>query len=142
MCIYMVVRCINQYLRYEVATTKQYIDQAELDFPVISFCNVNTFASREAYNYLRNYYNTKYNVNITTFADLAQLVANNTVKYDTDWLLYQTYDPNFNQTLKKSLDVGPDSMFSYCMINNKPCDSSEFVWYYSSLYGNKIIFAF
>lgn len=138
MCIYMIVRCISQYLQYDVTTTQVYIDQTEMDFPAISFCNVNTFASRPAYDYLRNYYNTKYGVNITTFLELAQLVANGTVNYDSDWLVYQTYDPNFNDTLRKSLDVGPESMFSYCMINNKPCNSSDFVWYYSSLYGKNI----
>jgi len=135
MCIYMVYRCINIYLQWNVVTTIQYIDQAELVFPVVSFCNVNTFASRAAYDYLRNYYNTKYGVNVTTYMDLATLVANNTVPYDTDWLIYQTYDPNFNVSLRESFNINPDQMFLFCTINDKPCNSSEFLWYYNAEYG-------
>jgi hypothetical protein len=135
MCIYMVYRCINQYLQYGVNTVQEFVEDSTFEFPMISFCNVNTFASRSAYRYLRDYYNERYNVNITNYEELSLLIKNGTVQYDTDWLLYRTYDPSLNESFRKSLDVTPYQMISYCTFNEKPCNSSDFLWYYHPLYG-------
>lgn len=137
-CAYMLARCIMQYLEYDVTTTIIEVEQPEILLPQISLCNVNTFASPEAYEYLRNYYNTKYNVSINSFEDFSELLLNNTIHYDTDWLLYQTYAPDFNRTLRDTFDQDAMTMFRYCTINNTTCDSSDFVRYYDPQFG-KII---
>lgn len=139
MCLYMVVRCVNQYLQYGCVTTQVYIFEEEVPLPLITICNSNPMVTREAYAFLQNYYNTEYNVDITTFQDLAYMVQNKTVNYDTDWLIYQTYDPNYNVTLKKSFGYSLQKFLTFCQVNNKPCNQSDFVWYYNPIYG-KIFF--
>jgi hypothetical protein len=135
-CVYMVYRVIALYLQWGLIVKIEEKDVNELLFPAISICNINPFVTPEAFVYLRDYYNTNYKVNITNFSEFAKLVQNKTVPYETDWIFYQTFDPNFNQTLKKSFGYSAEQRIRNCKINTKACKPSDFVWYYSPVYGN------
>ena len=136
-CTYMIYRVIAQYLNWELVVKIEEKDVDELIFPTITLCNINPFVTPEAFVYLRDYYNTNYKVNIKNFSEFAKLVQNKTIPYETDWIFYQTFDPNFNQTLKRSFGYSAEQRIRNCQINTKACKPSDFVWYYSPIYGKK-----
>jgi hypothetical protein len=136
-CIYMVNRVVTSYFNWDVVVTIIDNENDSLTFQAISVCNINPFVTPEAFVYLRDYYNTNYNVKIQNFNDFARLVHNKTVPYETDWVFYQTFDRNFNQSLLQSFGYSAQERVKNCLIDTfSVCNSSDFVWFYSPIYGN------
>ena len=137
MCSYMVYRTVALYLKWEAVIRVDQRDSIELTFPAITICNLNPFVTPEATAYIRDYYNNKYNVSIKNYSDFLMLVDSKRINYETDWIFYQTFDPAFNQSLKKSFGYEPTRLITNCLMNRvQKCNSSHFKWSYSPLFGN------
>lgn len=52
------------------------------------------------------------------------------------WLVYQTNDPSFNTTRKRSFGFSIDELILDASFAYFPIDASEFEWYYDYFYGN------
>lgn len=135
-CSFMVAKAIAQYLDFE-ALTKIYLKREnEIAFPVVSICNVNPFATPEANTYIQNYYNQRYNLNLKNYYDLTNAIKDGAVTRETNWLLYQSFDPNFNDTLRKSFGIPLETMLISCQFSFGNCSLDDFEWYYNPMYGN------
>lgn len=136
LCSFMITKSIVRYLEHDVTTRIRVEHQENIVFPAISFCNLNPFLSYSAYRYLRDYYETKYNYSFEFYTDLSYRIQSGQVMDETDWLLYQTYDPNFNMSIRKSFGYEVETMIHLCKFNWENCDLNDFEWYYNPLYGN------
>lgn len=130
------VRNIQQYLGWGVSSQILVVSMPTITFPVLSLCNVNPLITPTGNNYLRNYYNSRYNLNLTSYSDYYEAVKKGTIPEENDWILYQTYAANFSQEIKKSFGFDAPTMFSNCQFNGLDCDVNEFEWFYHPKYGN------
>ena len=55
LCLFMVSKAILQYLDFDVTTKIRVESNAELVFPVVSFCGLNPWLSGKSYYYLKAY---------------------------------------------------------------------------------------
>lgn len=104
---------IIRFYNYEVSTDIRDIYHDNLTFPVVSICNSNPLGTLEANNYIRQYYFDKYKVNITTADQYVALLNNGFIQNENEYILYMTYDPEFNQSLRELF--GFDSMMATFM---------------------------
>ena len=102
LCAFMIYRSISQYLSFGVTTQISRVNQPEMVFPAISICNVNPLITLNGSNYIKEYYEKKYNTTFYYYSDLSNMIYNGTIEYETDWLLYLTYHPDFLDDMRSS----------------------------------------
>lgn len=140
LCFEIVVQNIQQYLAFGVNTLIKVVPKAEIIYPEISICSINPLCGPAAYGYIQDYYFNKYNVTIDNYTQLFNLVESGQISNDNDWLIYQTYDPNFDLSLRKSLGYDFDRMIFGYNFKNSYVDSWRFNYYYHAKYGNCMVF--
>ena len=128
----MIVRAITNYLQFEVKSQIRQVPQKSITFPSIQMCNAKFFATREASDYLREYFLNE-GKNIT---NLDEFFDNPNASTLANWLIYQTYSPKFNMTLKRSFSYSLEDILLKCEFDSKPCNLSWFDWYYHPFFGN------
>lgn len=119
LCVFLVSVGILQYRKYEVATEIRDVYPDLIAFPVITICNVNPMGTPKANQLIRKYYLDNYEVNITTDDQFLALLNNETIYNDNDYILYSTYDPEFNQSLREYLAY--NSIY-VCLIEDLDCN--------------------
>lgn len=78
-----------------------------------------------------------YNFTLETFQDLMRSgLSSNDINLIHRWLVYQTNDPKFNITKKRSFGFAADELIIDSAFAYLPVDSNEFEWYYDYFYGN------
>ena len=130
-CAYFLFESIMHFLRFEVTTSVRYVYEKNATFPMITFCNKNSFTTNYAFELLNDIIKrekinsiitSKSNIdNITRATALAQLYAK------SDYL---------NNTLKKKLGTQIQDMLITCTFGSIDCTAEDFEWYYDYLYGN------
>ena len=121
-CVFLFVRSIREYLKYEVTTTNRIRQDRHVKFPLISLCPVNPFT-------------TDYSVelsqqsNLAFLGDYSELLAylENDVHNKTGFYM----DDNEKQKL-----TNLDDFLLSCHIGNKKCNSSMFVWTWNPIMYN------
>ena len=116
---YLVSETVMQYYKYDVTTKirDNYLDS--MTFPAVTFCNSNPMGTAKANQLIRQYYFQRYNVNISSGDEFLELLNNNTIENENDYIFYKTFDSNFNQNVREFL--GFDWVF-ICMMKNIDCD--------------------
>lgn len=133
-CNFLVIKSIISYLEYEVVTKIRLVEEKPTSFPSIQICNLNPFVTDEAYKFVMEYFNTKYQ---TKFKDIYQVIRNVSDLYlDFEKLLQQIADPKFPESQKKSFGSLLNETILYCEFNRDSCDLDEFEWFYSLEFGN------
>jgi acid-sensing ion channel 5 len=91
-----------------------------------------------ASNYIRDTLNGRFNMTATTLAEMKSKFVNvNQFYQNVEQLIYETYDPKFNLTLKKSFGYDLDTMIQISIYFNKSISkTSIFEWYYHINFGN------
>ena len=128
--IYLLVNIFTAYLSYSVVVTISIKRDHQIDFPTVTFCNLNPFNTQSPHFYLRN-----------LEADLKELMSNNKTKllttlYNIGNTFYKSspYWPDYNKTEAeiKLLGFNINDMLISCLFNNIPCNSDDFVevWTY------------
>jgi hypothetical protein len=90
-------------------------------------------------NYVRDELNKKFKLNITTYdeMDAALYALNIDIIWEINYIIYRTYAPDFNDTLRQSFGYDASTMFSNALFYSYPINISEnFQRYYSPRYGN------
>lgn len=129
LCVFFIFASIIQYYRYDVSTEIRDIYLDNITFPVVTICNANPLGTAEANEFIRKHYIRNYNVSISTGDDFLSLLNNGTIKDETDYIFYTTYEPGFNRTLRESF--GFNSLV-VCFMNDMHCNvSRDFKPYYS-----------
>ena len=121
LAIYYNIKTIIQYQKYQVTTEIREIYQENLDFPVITICNVNPMGTNEANEFIQKYYADKYNVSVSTSDELIHLWKSGqigNVREDMAYIFYKTYDPA-NQDLVGHF--GLNTIVS-CFMNEEQCE--------------------
>ena len=134
----MVYKAILQYLEFEVVTQIRVQSEETITFPVVSFCNINPWASNESFYYIKNFYDKTYNQSILLYEQIARLEKSGVIdEKDSYWLWYKTFDPEYDDSFRKQFGFEP--IFHDCKFNSKACNLSEFEWWYSPDYGKRSI---
>lgn len=138
LCCYMVVKTITEYLKYEVVTKIRKEIRFHVKFPIVSICNTNPFVTQAASDYIKESIRRKYNISLLNSEQLIEAVSNNQIDFFyLDWLYYQTFDKNFNETLKKSFGYDVESFILKAYLNGISLNHfDDFEWYYNFFYGN------
>lgn len=121
-CVYLLTEGFIQYRKFEVVTEIRDVYPDHIAFPVITLCNVNPMGTPKANQLIRKYYLDNYRVNITSDDEFLALLNNETIYNDNDYILYSTYDSEFNQTLREYLAY--NSIF-VCLIEDLDCNATR-----------------
>jgi hypothetical protein len=121
-CASLILNSITDYLKFELVTSIQYIDETMAEFPTITICNSEALITNEARN-LYDVYRKSINVSnedlITYIGFLNLLYFNSTVEQ------------------KKALSLSYDNTIISCSYNHEICDiENDFSYYYHYFYGN------
>ena len=130
----MITKTITGYLQYELKSQIRQVPQKSIKFPSILICNANSFITPEANAYLNNFYFTNFGYNFSSQEDIFR--TNSTLLDFSTLAYYQTFLPDFNDTLRKSFGYSLDDLIIACEFNSKPCNSSWFEWKYTVYFGN------
>ena len=106
--IFLIIESVVQYYKYDVSTEIRDIYLDNITLPVVTVCSANPMSTASANEFIRKHYLSKYKVNITTSDEFLSLMINKTIKNENDYLVYSTYDREFNQTMRRMF--GYDSL--------------------------------
>lgn len=136
--LYMVSRNIMDYLSFQVTTTDRVTPYNQLTFPVVTFCNENMFLSPRANEFIRDYFNTTYGLNVNSYQDIVKhFGGSDNAWMEVYWLGYQLSSGVWNETVLKSLGYSPNQMFYSIQFANYSLDpSTDLEWYFDVKYGN------
>jgi hypothetical protein len=137
LCSFLISKSVAEYFQYEVKTKLREVYADTVPFPSVTICNANIFVTPEAKQFIRDHFKNKFNISISNYADLYEKINMNGSKIPSDeisYLMYTTYNPNFNESLKKSFGY---PFYIYCSYIGSECKMGEdVVWYYDLPYGN------
>lgn len=136
LCSVMIVRSSLDFGEYEVKTKIRQVIENEIDFPMLTICNLNPLVTDQAQRFIYDYFRQNLDKNLANITD-KDMADNENI----EWLLYTTYHPQFNDTLRKSFGYEMKQLIYSCRFNNKrlnvdDCVESDFKWFYHSVYGN------
>ena len=118
-CLYLIVKTIEDYTRYEVTTQIRVLTAQEATFPTITICNYNPFT--------------------TPYADELFAAANITNDASNIWLLDEHMRETtgaYLSTAQKERMSSLDDMLVGCKFAYASCSSSQFQFIYHPLYMN------
>jgi hypothetical protein len=127
----MIAKTFAEYYKFEVKTKVREIFEESIVFPSIAICNVNNMPTRAARQFIKSFYENRYqNITIETYSDIYELDKAGIINsYDDQFISYLTYDPSFNETLRRSFGYNEEAILE-CTFYNLPCDLENwFTWY-------------
>lgn len=134
-CSLLIARMIADYLRFEVKTQIREVFVESVPFPTISVCNINPFVTPEANEFIKDYFQSNFNVTISKFADLIEYSNRYNLYDEMAYMLYSIYDPLFNVTKRQSF--GYTTIFG-CKFSENDCNKDNLI-YMDPAYGNCIL---
>lgn len=135
-CAFMIFRSVSQYFSFEVNSLISDVYTNQMIFPAIAICNNNPMISENGSWYIQNYYQQKYNVTLEYYSHLSNMFANGTIEYESDWLIYKTYHPDFPSQDRILFGYPPEMLLANCKLINTECNISAFQNFYHPSYGN------
>lgn len=131
-CSYLISQSILQYFDYEVDSRIREVHLEEIPFPEVLICNVNPLVTPTANKFIQDYFLENFNIIISKYSDLFNSILEGFIPPDElDYILYTTYNPQFNISLKKSF--GYWNYHIECNFLGLNCQTE---WYYDPSYGN------
>ena len=119
-CAFSIIENINKYYAYEVTTKIRLKSQYKVIFPSITICNINFFTSKQS---------------IDLIADLNQLANSSSV---SEFFLFETGTRLLNSRVENATKYSDsiDKLILKCFHALKPCNLSQFTYYFSPTLGN------
>lgn len=136
-CFYLIILTLKNYLEYSVIVNIQVISDEPIEFPVISFCNLNRLNPDNSALF-SDYTNSLFS-KINNLSSSIQ--SNNSIA----WVRYDFARSYLNSQLNMDLNdsslrkIGFDlesSMLLTCIYEQSICTSNEFYYFKSFKYGN------
>lgn len=103
-CFYMVYNNILGFLAYPVISKVRQVPQQIIKFPTVTICNENPFLTENASNYVRDYFDTKFSLNATTYSEIVANLGLNRTQTELTWLQYITNNMSFDKTSQFGYD--------------------------------------
>jgi hypothetical protein len=127
---YMTIELIMNYFNYGVTTSIRTIYETPALFPMVTFCNLNQFTTKFAYEFLNS-----------SDPDLLSSFENMSFynRSQTFWkLIFKLNDVMENKTSDFKRTMGHDlkDILIGCRFNYQVCTAEDFVWSWNSFYGN------
>jgi hypothetical protein len=127
---YMTIELIMNYFNYGVTTSIRTIYETPALFPKVTFCNLNQFTTKFAYEFLNS-----------SEPDLLSSFANMNFynRSQTFWkLIFKLNDVMENNTddFKRRMSHDLNDIMIGCRFNYQVCTAEDFVWSWNSFYGN------
>ena len=121
-CLYSIIKSINAYLNWDVITNIDIIQEIPAEFPAVTICNLNAFASDYGRDYLNGFDNVP-NSSSNFLKFYGQMIAMGKNVSDED-------RKNFSLPLKDFL--------LQCRFGGagESCTENDFDWHYNEVFGN------
>ena len=132
LCGYSIMKSINDYLSFEVMTKIRDINEIKSIFPTVSICNRNMFTNKYAFEYLKNYSESRNLKEIIINPKFNNLRTNSFLRDAISNFIY--FEENFHD--RKKLSHSIDEILISCSFNHKYCDHTDFEWFFHFTYGN------
>jgi len=141
---YLIIQSFVDYFKYEVSTTTRTIFEIPSVFPMVTICQSSPFTTMYAFKFLQEI-NREYFKNVSIFNESQMAPLSPEVKFQQIWRLYllataKMNDRQFSMDERELLGYNLSEILLSCKYNNQKCDSNDFVWTFSSLYGNCFAF--
>jgi hypothetical protein len=135
LCFSLIVGSIEAYFTYSVTTKLLIYEEKEVEYPSVTFCNVNRYLTKEA----NSFYDT---ILTSEKANSLKLLEN--VDYERYKDILQTLnslvllkqDNLTSSDQQKKLSYTFDQMVIECQFKKAKCNESNFEWFFDRLYGN------
>lgn len=123
-CNYLTYQAISLYYQYKVSTTISVIQELPR-FPVVQFCNLNSFDYLRVSDEIEDLLNE---FNTSSYEHLSSIVYVQDVNSYLKTSLIAKYLKNLSSLFDMSFNI--DQMLISCWFNNKPCSSVDFLPFY------------
>jgi hypothetical protein len=135
LCIWMIINSLIVYFDYRTKSLVRKSAQPKLTFPSLSICDSNYFKSRAASEYMTSFLYNSVGANFSNFQQFYDF-TNDSIYSILAWKFYETFSPEFNDSLRRSFGYSLDELVIKCEFDSRPCNMSWFDWYYHPFYGN------
>ena len=129
------INCLR-YFDYGVITNVKILYEISSDFPDVSFCDLNPYATTEGLKYseekIEEYKSFLSSINLTNDSRVAsdyQIMLNS--RFLTQMSIISK-DNDFQRNISFPLE----NMLVQCTFNLETCTSDDFVWFYDAYYGS------
>ena len=131
-CLYSILNVISEYLNHSVLIKMEIINESPIDFPAVTFCNINPFDQTKSKNYfdkvlekqkLENPHDLS-KTNYTT-EEIVNLVSSNAAG-----------DPNLSDKDRNNLGFQLEYMIITCMFDGVNCNLTNIKKNYNPKFGN------
>jgi hypothetical protein len=132
---YMTIELVINYFNYGVTTSIRTIYETPAVFPQITFCNLNQFTTKEAYEFLNS-----------TDTDRLLSQMENVDYYDRSELLWKLFFKaqgilaNKTDDFKKKMGHDLKDILFLCKFNFQKCTANDFIWTWNNNFGNCFTF--
>ena len=138
-CLFILVGNFRDYFNFGVNTLVIVVPQDTIPMPVITVCNLNPLITHAAQKHIAKHYKDTYNVTFTSYKEFRSLIDSGRIPNDIDWLLYQSYSPDYNVTVRDSFGFTFDDQQIWCKQDFYYCEP-KFRPTYHPRYGNCIVY--
>ena len=140
--IWLVVKAITDYLEHPVVSEVQENIETQMEFPAVTFCNLDPFATQYAIDHVEAKLISVFNLSMNDLIQPTWATYSNLKKYQ-NFILNDISDPSYNVSTKQKFGVSLDKTLIDCHYNEESCldtMANNFIWYYSYRYGNCFTF--
>ena len=137
-CSLSIIRSINSYYNWEYVTKIDVIQEIPMEFPAVTICNLNIYATDYAQRLL--------NQILLQFWNISEINAINESYSYNEFLnikyLFQmaAMSDNFTDENRRNFSLPLNDFLINCNFGLNKCSAKEFDWYYDMNYGNCFTF--
>jgi hypothetical protein len=130
--IFFVVQSIHAYFKYEVVTKISEVYEYPTKFPTVSFCSINQFTTNYSAAFARKILTRE---NIT---NVLSKIENNFLRtmFTRYFLGANARNPEISDEERKKFGKPFEDMLISCTFGAEICNTSDFEWFYDTVYGN------
>lgn len=144
-CVLMMLRCIFNYLEYDVSTKIRVFDERPMIFPAITLCATDPFQTAHANRYLQRIFKSHFKQDLNCYKQnftysnktYNSLEANYFIKKHA---LKEIYSKNISLNRVKKFGFQLDKSIILLSFNQKPINVSELSWAFYNQNGNCYVF--
>ncbi|RNA22809.1 acid-sensing ion channel 1 isoform X2 [Brachionus plicatilis] len=138
-CFFLIISNLINFFNFEVVTKIRVIKKDSILFPAITICNINPFVTQQGLEYVQSFLEENNLISFTE-ATLDPIFQDEFSKLNFNYNLFRHFLRTFSKSIsneqKKKLSLPFDKMFISCLYNLRPCNQSQWTWFYNSEFGN------
>lgn len=142
-CFFLIAKSIENYSNFNTYNTIKVIYDNQIEFPTITICNINSFATNESFSFVNE---MREKNNLTDFLGSNAFGAFDEFKdelsrtylnfINTKYLGQLNSQASLNDEQKKKLGNDFNQTIVTCLFQSEMCTEQDFTWFFSTSYGN------